>query len=265
MLTNESNGLTYFTSPLLGVPHGFSTRLGRVSQAPFDSLDLSPHHLAEDPEAVRENFRRFYAAIGADIEKAVLSHQVHETTVRHVTAADCGKGLFRERDYTADALITNESGLTLTVFSADCTNLLLWDSATGAVGAIHAGWRGCAAGIVEKTVREMNRLYSTRPEDLFCAIGPCIGQCCFETGDDVPAAMLDALGGDAALYMTRTGDKWHVDLSGLNELWLLRAGMDPDRIEVSGLCTACHGELFWSHRKLGWQRGLQAAAITCTK
>ena len=111
----------------------------------------------------------------------------------------------------------------------------------------------------------MNRLYSTCPADLFAVIGPCIGQCCFETGDDVPAAMLDALGGDAALYMSRSGEKWHVDLVGLNELWLLRAGLDPDRIEVSGLCTACHGELFWSHRKLGWERGLQAAAITCVK
>ena len=265
MLMNECNGLTYFTSPLLRVPHGFSTRLGGVSPAPCDSLDLSPHHLSQDPDSIRENFRRFYTVLGADMEKTVLSHQVHETTVRAVTAADAGKGLFRERDYTADALITNVPGMTLTVFSADCTNLLPWDSITGAVGAIHAGWRGCAAGIVEKTVCEMNRLYSTCPADLFAVIGPCIGQCCFETGDDVPAAMLDALGGDAALYMSRSGEKWHVDLVGLNELWLLRAGLDPDRIEVSGLCTACHGELFWSHRKLGWERGLQAAAITCVK
>ena len=263
MLQNEQNGLVYFTSPLLGAPHGFSTRLGGVSEAPCDSLDLSPHHLTDFPAGM-ENFRRFYGAIGAKSEKAVLSHQVHETTVRAVTAADAGKGLFRERDYTADALITNEPGLTLTVFSADCTNILLWDRVTGAVGAIHAGWRGCAAGIVEKTVCEMDRLYSAHPADISAAIGPCIGQCCFETDSDVPSAMLDALGSDAALYMRRTGEKWHVDLAGLNELWLLRAGLDPDRIDVSGLCTACHGELFWSHRKMGWQRGLQAAAISCT-
>ena len=265
MLTHEKNGLTWFTSEGIPVPHAFSSRLGGVSQAPFDSLDLSPAHMAEHPEETLENFRRFYGVIGADIAQAVLSNQVHEDTVRPVTAADAGKGLFRNRDYTADALITAVPDMTLTVFSADCTNLLLWDSRTGAVGAVHAGWRGCAAGIVEKTVREMNRLYSTLPEDLFAAIGPCIAKCCFETGEDVPTAMLDALGADAALYMERSGDKWHVDLPGLNELWLLRSGLAPDRIEVSGLCTACRPDLFWSHRKMGWARGLQAAAITCIK
>ncbi|MBQ8851486.1 MAG: laccase domain-containing protein, partial [Oscillibacter sp.] len=89
MLQNEQNGLVYFTSPLLGAPHGFSTRLGGVSEAPCDSLDLSPHHLTDFPAGM-ENFRRFYGAIGAKSEKAVLSHQVHETTVRAVTAADAG-------------------------------------------------------------------------------------------------------------------------------------------------------------------------------
>ena len=261
-VTHEKNDLVYFTSSLLeGVPHGFSTRRGGVSPAPWDSLNLGLGR-GDGMDAVVENSRRFCAAIGADAENIVLSAQVHETTVRAVGRGDAGKGLFRERDYTADALITCEKGLSLEVFSADCGNILLWDSATGAVGAIHAGWRGCAGGIVAKAVAEMERLYGVDSGDLRAAIGPCIGVCCFETDSDVPSAMLDALG-DAAAYLTRRGEKWLVDLAGLNELWLLCAGLLPQHIDRSGLCTACHPELFWSHRKMGSRRGLQAAVITC--
>ena len=263
LVQNEKNGLVYFTSPDIPVPHGFSTRVGGVSKPPYDSLNLGPGR-GDDHAAVVENSRRFCDAIGADVEATVLSAQVHETTVRAMTEADRGKGLFRERDYTADALITNVRGLTLAVFSADCGNILLWDEKTGAVGAVHAGWRGCAAGILGKTGRDMERLYGTRSEDLYAAIGPCIGACCFETDEDVPSAMLDALGGDAAPYLSRAGKKWHVDLQGLNELWLLRAGLDGDRIAISGLCTACRPDLFWSHRKMGTARGLQSAVISCT-
>lgn len=264
LIQNEKNGLVYFTSPQIPVPHGFSTRKGGVSLPPYDSLDLGPNR-GDDPKAVLENSRRFCAAIGADVERTVLSAQVHETTVRTVTEDDIGKGLFRERDYTADALVTHVPGLTLQVFSADCGNILLWDSKTGAVGAVHAGWRGCAAGIVEKTVCEMNLLYSSSPEDIFAALGPCIGQCCFETDGDVPDAMLSALGSEAEAFLSRRGNKWHVDLAGLNRLWLLRSGIPAEHIDISGLCTACLPELFWSHRKMGTARGLQAAAITCIK
>lgn len=262
LLTHEKNGLIYFTSPTISVPHAFSTRPGGVSQPPYDSLNLGPNR-GDDHEAVLENARRFCAAMGADAESLVLSAQVHETTVRAVTEADRGKGLFRERDYTADALITNVRGLSLMVFSADCGNILLWDSRTGAVGAVHAGWRGCAAGILEKTVTEMGRLYGTRPQDLHAAIGPCISRCCFETDGDVPSAMLDALGADAAPCLSRAGAKWHVDLKGLNKLWLLRAGLEEACIAVSGLCTACRPDLFWSHRKMGTARGLQCGMICC--
>lgn len=262
LTTNEKNGLVWFTSDAIPVPHGFSTRPGGVSAPPYDSLNLGPNR-GDAPEAVVENARRFCVAVGVDVSGTVLSAQVHETTVRAVTEADRGKGLFRDRDYTADALITNVRGLSLMVFSADCGNILLWDSRTGAVGAVHAGWRGCAAGILEKTVLEMGRLYGSRAEDLYAAIGPCIGQCCFETDEDVPSAMLDALGADAAPYLSRQGAKWHVDLKGLNELWLLQAGLDEERIAVSGLCTACRADLFWSHRKMGTARGLQCGLIAC--
>ena len=262
---HEQNGLVWLTSSLLSeVPHGFSTRKGGVSPAPWDSLNLRPG-CGDAPENLEENFRRFCGAVGADNRQIVLARQVHETTVRPCTAADAGKGLWRDRDYTADALITNESHLPLAVFSADCGVILLYDPVRRAVGGVHAGWRGCAGGIVERAVREMERLYGTQPADLLAALGPCIGPCCFETDGDVPEAMRSALGAAAEPYLERRGPKWHVDLAGLNRQWLLRAGLTPEHIDVCGLCTACRPDLFWSHRKMGEARGVQAAMIALPK
>ena len=148
------------------------------------------------------------------------------------------------------------------VFSADCGILLLYDGANHAVGAVHAGWRGCAAGIVEQAVHAMGDAYGTVPGQLLAAVGPCIGQCCFETDGDVPGAMRSALGIDADAYLERRGAKWQVDLAGLNRQWLLHAGVAPSHIELCGLCTACRSELFWSHRKMGNARGAQIAMIS---
>ncbi|MDD3347423.1 peptidoglycan editing factor PgeF [Oscillibacter sp.] len=264
----ESHTLSCLKSPLLaaqaGIAHGFSTRLGGVSAPPFDTLNLGVGR-GDESAAVEENFRRFCATLGTDPAQVVLSRQVHEATVRVCHTEDAGKGLWSPRDYTADALITRERGLSLVVFSADCGILLLHDPVQHAVGAIHAGWRGCAAGIVEKTVQAMQDAFSSHPRDLVAAIGPCIGSCCFETDGDVPDAMVQALGAEAAPYLVERGAKYHVDLAGLNRLWLLRAGLSPERIDTCGLCTACRPDLFWSHRKMGERRGAQIAMIALTE
>lgn len=261
------NDLVWLTSPLLSqcapeLRHAFSTRKGGVSASPWDSLNLGLGRGDED-SAVLENYRRFCSIVGTDMNRTVLSNQVHETTVHLCTTTDAGKGLFAERDYTADALITNEPGLPLVVFSADCGIILLYDPIHHAAGAVHAGWRGCAAGILEKTVQSMTEAFGSQPADLLAAIGPCIGQCCFETDDDVADAMMAALGCETALsYLERHGSKWHVDLEGLNRQWLLRAGLVPEHIDPCGLCTTCHPDLFWSHRKMGNARGAQIAMIS---
>ena len=260
---HTQDGLVWFTADLLHtVPHGFSTRPGGVSPAPWDSLNLRPGQ-GDGPAALRENYRRFFAVLGLSETRAVLSQQTHTANIRRVTEDDAGKGVVRPRDYTdVDALITNVPDLPLTVFSADCGTVLLYDPIQGAIGAIHAGWRGCAAGIVEQTVLAMQDAFSSQPEDLLAALGPCIGACCFETDGDVPAAIRAALGTDAEAHIWIKGAKYHVDLAGLNRQWLLRAGLLPEHIAVSGICTACHPELFWSHRKMGNRRGVQAAVIS---
>jgi len=263
-LTHTQNDLVWYGSSLLedcpGVVHGFSTRKGGVSRAPWDTLNLGVGR-GDDMEDVRENYRRFCGAVGMDHRRTVLSRQVHETTVRVCTEADAGKGLYQERDFLADGLVTNVPGLALAVFSADCGIVLLCDPKAQCAGAVHAGWRGCAAGIVEKAVRTMEAEYGARAENVLAAVGPCIGQCCFETDGDVPDAMTAALGADAAPYIQRRGEKYHVDLAGLNRQWLLRAGVPAGNIDVSGVCTACHPELLWSYRRMGNDRGAQAAMI----
>lgn len=265
-ISHETNGVVYHTAENLaaqpGLIHGFSTRLGGVSQGHLASMNLRPAKPSGDTqENVEENYRRFCAAIGARAEDVVLSHQVHTDHVRAVTAADRGKGLWSPRDYEADGLITNERGLFLTVFSADCIVILLSDAQAGCVGAVHAGWRGTALGIVAKAVNEMVSRYGASPERMEAAIGAGIGPCCFETHDDVPQAMEKALGEEAAPYLTRKGEKWLVDLKGLNRHWLEKAGVPGAQIQINPLCTACHPELFWSHRKMGDKRGVQCAMI----
>lgn len=263
--THTHQGLTWLTSAVLedaGVHHGFTTRPGGVSPAPWDSLNLGPTR-GDDPANVRENYRRICDALHMDVEKVVLSRQVHEAQVRHVTLADAGKGLWRERDYeSADALITNVPGLPLVIFSADCNIILLHDPVHRAIGAVHAGWRGVALGLVRKTVEEMHAAYGTQAHDLHCAIGPAIGQCCFETDDDVPQALREALGEAADPYMERRGPKWHIDLKAINALWLQLAGVPEDRIDICPHCTACQPSLYWSHRKMGQARGVQTAMIS---
>jgi len=262
---HTKNDLVYLASDVLengAITHGFSTRKGGVSPTPWDSLNLDDRR-GDDLANVQENFRRLCTALDTDVQRAVLSRQVHRSDVRRVTAVDCGKGLWQPQDYdSADALVTDVPGIPLIVFSADCNVLLLHDPVRRVIGAAHAGWRGTAAGIAAETVRVMTEDYGCDPADLRAAIGPAIGPCCFETDGDVPEAMrASALGPEAGPYLERRGPKYHVDLAGLNRQWLLHAGVAPEHIDICGLCTACRPDLFWSHRKMGEARGAQVAVI----
>ena len=237
--TNRSGALLWHTSTLFdagAVCHGFSTRPGGVSPAPWDSLNLGVGR-GDTAENVQENFRRFCAAVGTDPMRVVLSKQVHEPNVRLVTGADAGKGLWRERDYqSVDAMICNTPNLPLVVFSADCGIILLHDPVHAAVGAVHAGWRGAAQGLVSIALRRMGEVFGTHPADVRAAIGAA-----------------------AEPYIEQRGAKWHVDLKGINAHWLRADGVE--QIDVCAHCTACRPDLYWSHRRMGNARGAQIAMI----
>ena len=265
IIEHNKNGLVYLTADGFeaagGVAHGFSTRLGGVSEGIYATLNLGMNR-GDAPDRVRENYRRFCAAIGAEREGLVFSSQVHGDGVRTVTSADLGKGLEQTVDYEADALITDVPGAVLTVFSADCLPILLYDPVRRAVGAVHAGWRGTASGIAARAVQAMVRLYGCAPRDILAAIGPGIGPCCFETHDDVPSAMVQRLGEDILSHCAPLAHgKFSVDLKGIIHWQLTQAGLADGHVDTLSLCTACHPELYWSHRKMGDQRGNHAAML----
>lgn len=256
---HRDGALEYLRADALdGAIHCFSTRYGGVSRGYLSSLNLGTHR-GDTPENVQKNYGILGAAVGFRPDDLVFTHQIHSDIVRRVGAADRGEGLAREVSHDCDGLITDEPGVALAVFSADCTPILLYDPVRGAVGAVHAGWRGTGAGIAAKAVEAMVREFGTSPADLRAAIGPCIGPCCFETGPEVPEAMRSALGGAAEAAIRPAGEKYYVNLKELNRLWLRRAGVGI--IDVSPDCTHCQPERFWSHRHTGFDRGAQAAII----
>ncbi len=246
-----------------GAAHGFSTRLGGVSPPPWDSLNLGAGR-GDDPDRVAENFRRFCAALGTDPDALVKNRQIHSSLLRPVTRADVMASPDAPGTFEADGLVTDRPGVCLTVFSGDCIPILLYDPVRSCAAAVHAGWRGTAAGIGFQAVTAMVKQYGCRPGDILAAIGPGIGPCCFETHADVPDGLRDRLGEEAEPFITplpgREG-KFSVDLKGANRRWLLRAGLSPDKIALCTACTACDRGDFWSHRVQGSRRGSMAAMI----
>ena len=260
VLTVKKGALEYLTAQGITVPHGFTTRLGGVSEGILSSLNIGIHR-GDQWENVLENYKILGNALGFDSKNLVLSHQTHTDIVMRVGKAQAGSGLFAPELPECDGLITNEPGVALAVFTADCTPILLHDPITGAVGAVHAGWRGTAASIAGKAVTEMARAFGSEPENIHAAIGPNIGVCCFETDKDVPEAMVTAFGEEAKPFIFPKGGKYYVNLKEINALVLRRAGVR--HIEISTECTVCQCHRFWSHRVTKGERGSQGAIIVC--
>lgn len=257
--TVKNGSLEYLAADHIAAAHCFTTRLGGVSEDYLASLNLSEHR-GDLPGNVEKNFRILGDELGFDVSNLVLTYQIHSDIVRQVSRADA-RGVDHEDYPQCDALITNDPGTALCVFSADCTPILLHDPVTGAVGAVHAGWRGTAAGIAGKTALAMVRAYGCDPKNIRAAIGPNIAQCCFETDMDVPLAMLEAYGNAAKEFIRPVGDKYYVNLKEINALSLRQAGVE--HLEISNLCTVCQPDRFWSHRVTKGHRGSQGAIIVC--
>ncbi len=267
----SADGATpYLEFPLLKesglVAHAFSTRLGGVSTGEFATMDFSVSR-GDPKELVRENYRRMAKAIGVDPDRIVLSYQTHTTNVRRVTEADAGKGVLRERDYRdVDGLITNVAGITLVTFYADCVPLYFLDPVHRAIGLSHSGWRGTVARMGRKTLEAMSREFQTDPADVLCCIGPSICQDCFEVGAEVIAEFKEAFDEKhwSALFYAKENGKYQLDLWKANEIVLLEAGVRPEHLEITDLCTRCNPDYLFSHRAHGSRRG-NLAAFLCLK
>ena len=257
----EQAGVPFFVFPSIektgAVVHGFSTRLGGVSEGIFSSMNVS-FTRGDREEAVRENYRRLGAAMGFSCENLVCSDQTHTVNLRVVTEEDRGKGFVRPKDYTdIDGLVTDVPGLVLAAFYADCVPLYLVDPVRRCIGLSHAGWRGTVGKIGKKTVELMREQYGSRPEDLVAAIGPSICQSCYEVSKDVIEKFQEAFDERfwPELFYEKDGGKYQLNLWRANELGFLEAGVRPERIAAAGVCTCCNPGLLFSHRASRGRRG----------
>lgn len=249
----------------IGLQHGFSTRKGGVSKEHLASLNLS-FSVEDAKENVLENFRRIGERFGKTPEDFVLSKQSHETKVLKVGTKDRGKGITKDRDYEGiDALITDEEGLILSCFSADCVPILFYDPIHKAVGACHSGWRGTKGKILRNVVEEMRKHFSSNPAEILIAIGPSICKEQYVVSEDLALSFLEDypdLGEDTASPIQRISkDKFQLDLWDLNRRIALDCGIKEEHISISGYCTMENPELFFSHRYSQGKRGLQGAFI----
>ena len=255
----NENGLVYMRSEIIPLRHAFTTRYGGVSTGEWATLNLGSNR-GDDPEAVRENYRRVAALFGAGIDGCCVTRQVHGTEVRVVTEQDRHVCLSTV-PYEADGLVTNVHGLPIFCFVADCVPTLLCDSEAGVIAAVHCGWRSSVGDILGEALRKMRAL-GAESRNIRAAIGPSIGKCCFETDRDVPDAIEAWLCGETAGLIERRADgKYLVDLRGANARRLMQLGVPASQIDVSDECTFCSHDKYWSHRYTHGRRGSQAAGI----
>ena len=256
---HKENGLIYMSSTLIPARHAFTTRYGGVSTGYLSSLNLISGH-GDEPENIRENFRRVAALLGAGVDDCAVTKQVHGTVVRRVDEHDRHVCLSTV-PYEADGVATATKGLPLFCFTADCVPVLLCEKNGRAAAAVHCGWRSSVGDILGEALRQLSVL-GAKPGDLCAAIGPAIGFCCFETDDDVPEAVTAWLGGDTeGLFRRREDGKTLVDLRAANARRLRQLGVPAERIDISEECTFCSHDKYWSHRYTKGQRGGQCAAI----
>lgn len=257
----------YLTYPLLEqtgiVTHGFSTRIGGVSEGVCSTMNLS-FSRGDKEEAVRENFRRMARALNVSEDSFVFSQQTHTTNVKKVTLSDKGKGLTVPLDYQdVDGLITDVPGLCLSTFFADCVPLFFVDPVHKAIGLSHSGWRGTAMKMGKVTIQRMKEEYGTNPADMIAAIGPSICQDCYEVSEDVILEFQNSFDEKhwKDLYYIKENGKYQLDLWKANQIILEEAGVLKENIAVTNLCTCCNSDLLFSHRASQGKRGNLAAFL----
>ena len=227
--------------------HAVFTRQGGVSRPPYASLNLG-HSVGDDPIAVDINYRRVYQALGIQGSQTTTCHLTHSADVWVVTAADRGRVVGQ-----GDAIITADPGVYLSMRFADCVPILLCDPLRRAVGLAHAGWRGTVKNVAGAVVQAMVDELGCSTQAMTAVVGPAIGPCCYQVGQQVIQAVETAVGRDGsadedgrALFSRRHEGYAYFDLWEANRRQLAAAGVG--RVVIAGLCTACHTDHFFSHR-----------------
>ncbi len=265
---HTEKGVTYLTFPLLekkGVVCGFTTRLGGVSRGDCFSMNLS-FTRGDDEADVRENYRLIGEALGIDMNRAVLSHQVHKTEIHIVTEEDAGRGILPEKEplFEMDGLMTNVKQIPLVTFFADCVPLIFYDPVKGVIASSHSGWKGTVERIGEKTVSMMEQKMGCWRENILAVIGPSICQKCYEVSEDVASRFESRFSGEQyeKMIIKKENGKYQLDLWKANEYILLDAGIKKEHLAVTDLCTCCNPNFLFSHRASHGKRG-NLSVILC--
>ena len=265
--TEIEGDVPYLKYPLLEntgiVNHGFSTKLGGVSKGYYSSMNLS-FTRGDNEGDVRENFKRMADAIGVRSEDMVFTHQTHTTNVRIVTKDDRGNGITRERNFfDTDGLVTNEEGVCLVTFFADCVPLYFVDPVKKVIGLSHSGWRGTVGKIGLETVRVMKDKFGCDPKDILAAVGPSICQKCYEVSEDVIIKFKENFHKKYwdSLFYRKDNGKYQLNLWKANEIIFLEAGITKEHMAVTNVCTHCNSDIFYSHRTTGDKRGNMCAFL----
>lgn len=262
MFSLKTNGdLQYYTIDEFEetglVRHCFTTRNGGVSENEYRSLNLRMN-CDDKKENILKNYKIICDEINVNFEDLVFSKQVHSDTIYVAGKTDRGNGITKPQKLDdADALITAECGVPLAVFSADCVPLYFLDTENRVIALAHSGWKGTVARIGEKTVRKMINEFSSKPENILTAIGPSIGVCHFEVGDEVAEIFRDEFG-DSVLEKY---EKYHVNMQKAIELQFKKCGIPDKNIVNADICTYCNSDLLFSHRKTNGRRGVMAAIM----
>ena len=254
-----ANGVVYFSSPLITAKHGFSTRIGGVSTLSHTaSLNLAPNR-GDPDDIVIENLKRFSEAVGVDEKKIISRPQVHSANVAYVTEENAGEGYFSKSLCDGDGYVTDRTGIVLGIKTADCVPILFEDPEARVIGAVHAGWRGTAAGIAVNCVKEMCAIGASL-STIRAAIGPAIHACCYEVGEDFRESVRELVGtAFTDRCITDRAGHLYADLIHLNRDLLLSCHLSPNHIDSSDLCTSCHPDLFYSHR---FSRGIRGTMLS---
>lgn len=244
--------------------HGFSTRFGGVSKGDLATLNLG-FNRGDEQENVMENYKLISKALDVPFESLVLSKQVHETQITKVGHEECGNGILTPNKWESmDGLYTNEQGVTLVTHYADCVPLFFYAPQYGMIGMAHSGWRGTVHEIGKKMIEIWRDREGIPVSEIQVAIGPSIGPCHFEVHEDVASHFQSQFPNADFITYDQSKDKYTIDLWACNKQSLCGIGVPEENIIVSGVCTCCMDQIFFSHRMTGGKRGT-LGAFMCLK
>ncbi len=263
MNIKDVSGVKFVYSKLLEnskmVKHGFSTRLGGNSSGVYESMNLS-YKLGDEKEKVDKNYSDFCNAVGVRVDSLVDHNQIHTDIVKRIDSLD---DFHKIQDF--DGMITNKEGVSLCIYSADCSAIFLLDPKKQAIGMCHSGWKGTSKNIVAKTLKMMNNEYGSEYKDILCFVSPSICGDCFEVGEEVYDIFMkkDFFREDFA--KKKEDGKYLLDLKATIREQVLGLGVLEENIEISKGCTMCREDLFFSHRRQSLARGSHLGVLTLLK